>query len=39
MTHQKQDTTGLRVLQEANSEGDDVIRFLLQYTVQRVLEK
>ena len=39
MTRQEQDTTGLRVLQEANREGDDVIRFLLQHTVHRVLEE
>lgn len=39
MTHQKQDTSGLRIMQEANSEGDDVLRNLLQHTVQRVLEE
>ena len=39
MTHQEQDTTGLEVLQEAISEGDDAIRLLLQHTIQRVVEE
>ena len=39
MTHRKQDTTGLEVLQGAIGEGDDGIRMLLQHTVQQVLEE
>jgi len=39
MTHQKQDKSGLRIMQEAKREGDDAIRILLQHTIQRVLEE
>ena len=39
MTHRKQDTSGLRIVQEAISEGDDALRMLLEHTIQRVLEE
>ena len=38
MTHRKQDTTGLRIAQEAISEVTDVLCKLLQHTTQNVLE-
>jgi len=39
MTHRKQDTTGMRIVQEAINGGDDPLRKLLQHTIQRVLEE
>ena len=39
MTHRKEDTSGLRIVQEAISEGDDALRMLLEHTIQRVLEE
>jgi transposase-like protein len=39
MTHRKQDTTGMRIVQEAIKGGDDPLRKLLQHTIQRVLEE
>ena len=39
MTHQEQNKSGMTILQEAISEGDDAIRLLLQHTIQRVLEE
>jgi len=39
MTHRKQDTTGMRIVQEAINGGDDPLRKLLQLTIQRVLEE
>jgi len=38
MTHRKQDTTVLDVVQGAIEAGDDVLRKLVKYTMERVLE-
>ncbi len=39
MTHRKQDTSGMRIVQEAINGGDDPLRKLLQHTIQGVLEE
>ena len=39
MTHQNQNKSGLNILQEAISEGEDAVKLLLRLTLQRVLEK
>ncbi len=39
MTHPKQDNAILGIFQEANEEGDDVLRTLLKHTIQEVLDE
>ena len=39
MTHQNQNKSGLNILQEAISEGEDAVQLLLKHTLQRVLEE
>ena len=39
MTRQNQNKSGLNILQEAISEGEDAVQLLLKHTLQRVLEE
>ena len=39
MTHRKQDTSLMEILQGVEEEGGDALRALVEHTVQRVLDE